>query len=119
MRFNHKMEKKTLKFTDILAQMILRGEKDLTWRLFDDKNLQIGDEIDLVNFKTGEKFGEGTLIEVREKTLSTLTDEDFDGHEKFASEEEMYETYRGYYGDRVNPDSPLKIIRFTFTKASV
>ena len=106
------MEKKTLKFRSHLAELILNGEKDATWRLFDDKNLSEGDEVELINWNTGEKFGEAILVKVWEKRMGDLEDSDFDGHEKFASEDEMYANYRTYYGDRVGPDTIVKIIRF-------
>lgn len=103
---------KIIKFRNHLAKMVLAGEKDSTWRLFDDKNLQKGDTVELVNWDTGEIFGRATLVGAREKKMGELEESDFDGHEKFTSEEEMYQTYRGYYGDRVGPDTIVKIIRF-------
>jgi hypothetical protein len=108
------MEKKTIKFRDFLAKQILEGEKNSTWRLFDDKDLATGDEVDFINWNTLEKFGEAVLEDVCDKTLGTLESEDFEGHEKYESEEKMYESYRIYYGDRVGPDTPVKIIHFTF-----
>jgi hypothetical protein len=104
--------KKSLKFRDHLVKLVLEEKKDVTWRLFDDKDLSEGDEVDLINWNTKEKFGEATLIKVWEKKLRDLQDSDFDGHEKFSSNEEMYKTYRTYYGDRVGPDTVVKIIRF-------
>lgn len=106
------MERKVIKFRDFLADLIMKGEKDSTWRLFDDKNLQTGDEVDLVNWNTGEKFAEATLISVCEKKMGEILPEDFNGHEKYESEEDMYAHYRTYYGDKVGPDTPVKIIRF-------
>ena len=106
------MEKKTIKFRDNLAKLVLAGEKDLTWRLFDDKDLSEGDEVDLINWNTKEKFGEAVLTKVWEKKMGELQDSDFDGHEKFSNDEEMYKTYRLYYGDKVGPDTVVKIIRF-------
>ena len=102
-----------MKFRDNLAKLVLAGEKDLTWRLFDDKALVEGDVVDLINWNTGEKFGEATLMQVWEKKMGELQDSDFDGHEKFTNDEEMYQTYRTYYGDRVGPDTIVKIIRFS------
>lgn len=102
---------KTLKFKDSLAKLILAGEKDSTWRLFDDKDLQEGDSVELVNSDTGEIFARAVLAEVREKKMGELEESDFDGHEKYLSKEEMYRTYRGYYGDRVSSDTIIKIIR--------
>ncbi len=106
------MERKTIKFRDYLVELVVDGKKDSTWRLFDDKDLQEGDEVDLINWNTKEKFAEAILTEVREKKLGQLVEADFDGHEKFESEEAMYAAYRTYYGDRVGPDTVVKIIRF-------
>ena len=106
------MQKKTIKFKDELAKLILAGEKSLTWRLFDDKDLSEGDEVDLINKDTMRKFGDAILTDVYEKKMGELEESDFDGHEKYANDEEMYQTYRTYYGDRVTPDTIVKIIRF-------
>ncbi|MDO8425706.1 MAG: ASCH domain-containing protein [bacterium] len=103
---------KSIKFRDHLAKLILAGKKDSTWRLFDDKDLQQGDEVECINKDTGEVFATAVLTDVREKRLGEVEDADFDGHERFASEEEMYQTYRTYYGDEVGPQTLVKIIRF-------
>ena len=55
---------KIIKFRDSLAKLVLAGEKDLTWRLFDDKDLVEGDKVDLINWNTKEKFGEAVLVKV-------------------------------------------------------
>jgi hypothetical protein len=106
------MEKKTIKFRDNLINPILIGEKNVTCRLFDDKNLSAGDEINLVNWNTGEKFGEAIITDVWEKKMGEIEEKDFDGHEKFSSKEEMFNTFRQYYGDRININTMVKIIRF-------
>lgn len=106
------MPPKTIKFRSHLAELVAKGEKTSTWRLFDDKNLTTGDVVDFINWDTGEKFAEAKLTDVYEKTLSTIADADWIGHEKFASEEEMYTTYKTYYGYRVGPDTVVKIIHF-------
>lgn len=106
---------KTLKFKSYLAQRILSGEKTGTWRLFDDKDLQVGDELEFFDSETKEKFGNAKIITLVEKTLGTLTDEDWKGHERYGSEEAMYEHFKAYYGDKVGLDTPLKIIHFDFT----
>lgn len=94
--------------------MIRSGKKSTIWRLFDDKDLQKGDVLTGTITGTGEVFGEIIITDVRTRTLGTLTEEDWEGHERFGSEEEMYKTYRGYYGDRVGPDSEVKILKFDF-----
>lgn len=106
---------KTLKFTPELCTQILAGTKTSTWRLFDDKDLTAGDELTFVNKETLESFGTGEITQLYTKTLGTLVESDWIGHERFASDKVMYETYRSYYGDKVNPETEVKIIQFTFT----
>ncbi|MEK7586416.1 MAG: ASCH domain-containing protein [Patescibacteria group bacterium] len=103
---------KPLKFTNDLAEKILVGEKDSTWRLFDDKNLTVGDELSLVNRDTGQEFAKAIIISIKEKKMGEIKGSDFSGHEKYKSEEEMYEDFKKYYGDKVTPESVVKIIRF-------
>lgn len=107
---------KTLKFMPHLVSMILSGEKTSTWRLFDDKDLQKGDELILINKETEEEFAKAVITKVEEKKLKDVKEEDFVGHEKFESEEKMYETYRKYYGEKVNPDTIVKMIDFKLTR---
>jgi len=105
---------KTLKFKTHLCDKILGGSKTSTWRLFDDKGLQVGDELEFINKDTGETIGTATITSLYTKTLGTLEDKDWEGHERFESNEEMYGTYRSYYGDKVDEDSEVKILSFTF-----
>ncbi|MDD2657645.1 MAG: NUDIX domain-containing protein [Candidatus Pacebacteria bacterium] len=109
---------KTLKFAPHLVEKILSGEKNSTWRLFDDKNLQEGDELIFINKETGEQFGTAKITSLKTKTLGTLTDDDRAGHEKYASDNEMYASYKKYYGDKVDENSEVKILTFDFTKDS-
>lgn len=106
------MNKKIIKFRNYLVKEILEGRKDVTWRLFDDKNLQVGDRLILQNWNTGENFAEAEITDVREKKIGEIKKSDFEGHEKFKNKEEMLETYRKYYGDRLTPDTIVKIIKF-------
>ncbi len=109
---------KTLKFKPQLVAQILAGTKTATWRLFDDKDIQVGDIIDVFNKETGDQFGVVTITRVRIKTLGTLEESDWEGHERYESEAAMYAEYRGYYGDAVGPDSEIKQIDFDFSPSS-
>ena len=51
------MPTKQVKFVPSLVDLILKGEKTATTRLFDDKDLQTGDIIELVNRDTKKVFG--------------------------------------------------------------
>jgi hypothetical protein len=104
---------KTLKFYDDLIPLILSGEKTSTWRLFDDKNLSVGDELSFINRTTGEEFAQAKVLSIREKTLGELDDEDYDdGHERYESKEKMLEAWQSYYNDTVTMDTPVKLIKF-------
>ncbi len=103
---------KTVKFTQVLADLILKGEKTSTWRLFDDKDLQIGDKLVFQVKETGVDFANAEILSVREKKLGDITEDDQTGHEPFISQEEMLNTYKKYYGDKVTLDTIVKIIDF-------
>jgi hypothetical protein len=92
--------------------LVISGEKTSTWRLFDEKDLQKDDNLLLINKATGEEFAKAIIIKVEEKKLKDLKEDDFEGHEKFESEEKMYEVYKSYYGDKVNPDTIIKMVDF-------
>lgn len=94
--------------------MVLSGEKFVTWRLFDEKDLLIGDDLVFINSDTGEEFGTAIILEIREKMLKDINDDDFVGHEKFESYEDMLQRYINYYGDKVTLETIVKIIRFDF-----
>ena len=110
------MKMKTIKFRRELADLIIAGEKTTTWRLFDDKDLCEGEEVSFVVWENGNVFARAKLIKVYGKTLGTLDDADWDGHEKFASHAEMYKTYETYYHQAVNANSSVKIIIFEIIK---
>jgi len=107
---------KTLKFRKYLVDLILKKEKNSTWRLFDDKDLSVDDEISFVIWETGEEFEREKILDVKETVFGELTDEDWKGHEKFESEKNMYDTYSKYYNQKVGENSPVKIIKFKLIK---
>jgi hypothetical protein len=107
---------KTLKFEPHLAALMLKAEKTATWRLYDDKALAQGDEISCINRETGKEFGTAIVERLSIKPLGQLDDEDWQGHERFTSEEEMYKTYQSYYPNEVvNADTLVKILHLNFT----
>ncbi|MEK7170732.1 MAG: ASCH domain-containing protein [Patescibacteria group bacterium] len=103
---------KTLKFAENLVPLVLSGEKYSTWRLFDDKNIQEGDEINFVSAETNEVFARASVTKVIERAMGKLKQEEIEGHEKYASDEEMYETFSDYYKRSVGPDTIVKVIWF-------
>lgn len=103
---------KTIKFSPTLVPLVLNGSKTSTWRLFDDKNLQIGDELEFLNRETGQVFCHAEIIGVKEKALGEITETDFDGHETYHDRDEMLAAYRSYYGDTVDWNTMVKMIDF-------
>ena len=105
---------KTLKFRKELSELILSKKKNTTWRLFDDKDLSVGDILSFVVWETLEEFAKVKVISVSETVFGNLKEGDWEGHEKFCSEEEMYKIYSKYYNCLVNKKTPVKIIKFKF-----
>lgn len=109
---------KTLKFRPHLVSPILSGQKVSTWRLFDDKDLQAGDNLDLLNSETKEKFAEAEIVNTAEKSFNSLTEADLKGYEDFNGLDEIVKHFQKYYGDRVNADTLIKIIDFKTLRLS-
>ena len=107
---------KTIKFAGSLVELILNGSKTVTWRLFDDKDLQQVDELEFINRDTGEVFGYAKILWTKEKLIKDIRDEDYDaGHEKYKNTEELILNFGKYYeGREVDENTSIKIIKFKF-----
>ena len=103
---------KTIKFRPWLVDEIKAGKKTVTWRLFDDKNLQAGDTVELMNWQTREVFATAKLKRVWEKPMKELSSQEMDGHESYPSAEEFYKTYATYYRQPIGPETVAKLIEF-------
>lgn len=108
---------KTLKFKSNLVPLILNRTKTVTWRMFDDKDLQASDMCEFVNSDTGVIFAHATITAIKEKKLGEVNDADFtEGHERYINQQDMVEHYRSYYGPVVDIESDIKIITFKLEK---
>jgi len=111
---------KSIKLDHQLAMRVQAGEKTSTWRLFDDKDLSVNDEVRLIDKvdparpETWQAMGTAIINRVIQKRLGDIGPEDMLGHEKFTSTEEMVTTFQGYYGPDVTEATTVKIIHFTF-----
>jgi len=103
---------KKLRFDDSLVEPILAGSKKATWRLNDDKDLTEGDILELIRYSDKTSFATAMITQVVEKPFAELTEEDWQGHERFSTDEEMYTSYAKYYNQPVDPKTKLKIVRF-------
>lgn len=112
---------KSLKLDHKLAAQVLAGKKTATWRLNDDKDLHVNDDVMLVDKvdqndpTTWKTIGVARICSVLEKLLGDVSQADMQDGEKFTSIEDLLKTFRGYYGPQVSEDTPVKIIRFSFS----
>ncbi|MFB6144497.1 MAG: ASCH domain-containing protein [Candidatus Nanohaloarchaea archaeon] len=100
-----------IRFEEELVDLILDGEKDTTWRLWEERDVSPGQKVSLTD-TSGERFAEAEILWVKDTTFSDLTEEDIEGHESYESKEEMYRTYEGYYDREVDGDTEVKVIKF-------
>ncbi len=111
---------KKLKLDHDLAEMVMRGEKTSTWRLFDDKQLTVNDIVVLIDKVDPDQpqgwvaIGTGRINKIIEKRVGDIEESDYEGHEPHESPEARLATYKGYYGDKVTWDTPVKMIHFDF-----
>jgi len=112
---------KTLKFNHELAELIRQGKKTATWRVNDEKNLSVDDDVwiidkvDKQNPDTWQAIGTAKITEILAKHLGDIKDGELGGQEEYASKDEMVKTFRQYYGLDINEQTPVKIIHFIFT----
>lgn len=102
---------KTLKFRHDFVKEIIEGRKTTTWRLFDDKDLKTGDRLSLVDSQTGEVFAKAVIIDTQTKTIENLTDDELKNH-GYNNRDDMITSHKGYYGDKVDLDTGVKIVEF-------
>lgn len=107
---------KSLKFRKSLVSSILDGTKIITWRLFDDKNLRAGDDLEFINFDTGEKFANAKVLNILEKKISEIKKSDYEGHEEYLNQDEIIKHFQEYYEENIDLDTMIKIIRFKLVK---
>lgn len=113
---------KQLKFEHQLAKNIMAGSKTSTFRFFDDKHLSVGDIVEVIdkveqdNPATWQIIGDATISQVTEKRVADLEAADWDGHEHYASTKDFIDTHSHYYREQITDNTPIKIIRFTFSK---
>ncbi len=103
---------KSLKFRSYLVTKILSGEKRSTWRLFDDKDLQAGDQLSFIEHETGQEFSKAKIIKTLERPACALLEEKVIGSEKYENNNEMYADLESLYKQPVGPDALVKIIYF-------
>lgn len=112
---------KVLKLNHAEADRILAGEQTTTIRLFDDKDIRVNDEIELLDKvdphdrASWRPIGIAKVTSVHEKLFGQLTIEDVKSESFGTSIQEAEEKLGFYYGAGINHNTPLKVIHFEFT----
>lgn len=111
---------KTLKLDHKLAKDVLKGTKTSTWRIYDDKDISVDDDIELIDKVDGLEpstwrvIGRAHVNAVLSKRIEDLTDQDMKESHQYSSVDEVMNEFRRYYGEGVNEQTPVKIIHFSF-----
>ncbi len=112
---------KSLKIDHRYAAEIVNGTVSVTWRINDDKDLHVNDDVSIIDKieptdpKTWKVLGTARIVSIIEKQLGAIASDDMEGEQKFASAKEAIKQYRLFYGPQIDEQTPVKIIRFTFT----
>ncbi len=112
---------KTLKFNHELAEQVRSGQKTVTWRVNDEKNISVDDEVwiidkvDKKNPDTWLAIGTAKVTEILAKHLGDISNEELGGDEAYASKEAMVKAFQEYYGRDIHEHTPVKIIHFVFS----
>lgn len=112
---------KSLKINHQFVADILSGKRKTTWRINDDKDLHVNDRVQLIDKKdpsdpsTWQPIGIIIIESILEKQLGKVTEQDLEEGQHYDSMDDILEEYRGYYGQQVVLETPVKIIRFSFS----
>lgn len=111
---------KILKLDHDVVQDVLNGSKRTTWRMYDDKDISVHDELELLDKvdpkdrSTWRPIGIAKVTQVVEKPLKNITELDTEGHKGYSSVNDILATFRKRHGDHVTLETPIKIIHFSF-----
>jgi ribonuclease HI len=113
---------KKLKLDHDVAQWVAAGQQTATWRLYDDKDLTVNDEVALIDKidpakpATCQVIGRARINRIIENRVGDISNEDYLGYgQPPASPELRLQSLRNYYGEQVNWDTPVKMLHFDFT----
>lgn len=110
---------KQLKFSDKAAQLIRSGAKKSTFRMFDDKDLSVNDEveiIDKVNPKRPSTWQPICIVRVDsviEKRLGDIDSYDLSKYDIYPAFDKLLHALKSYYGERFSLENTVKIITFS------
>lgn len=112
---------KILKLNHKEAQLVLSGKRT-TWRLFDDKDLYVNDVVQLLdkqddhNAESWAVIGTAKISKIVEKQLVDISQHEL-SQEGYRSLKALLDAFSAFYNRVVQPDTPVKIVHFDFTRA--
>jgi ribonuclease HI len=95
---------KTLTFSSDQVQPIIDGTITETWRIYDDKDLSIDDEVECLDKKTGKAFGKLRINQITTRRYGEIKETG-----------SALELLKAAYGKAIAPDAHVKAIQFSFT----
>ncbi len=111
---------KQIKFDHQQAHDIRAGQKTATLRFFDDKNIRVGDALEVIDKVEGDnpaswlRIGKMHITEVLEKLVKDIYEGDWAGTETYPTQTDFLETMSDLYKQPIGQDTSLKIVRFRF-----
>lgn len=116
---------KALKLNHAIASQLKDGKENATWRINDDKDLHVNDVITLIDKVDPLKpaswvaVGIGQITSILEKQLGKVNQQDVLSGEQLLPLDKLLEKYRTYYGQQVNEETPVKIVKFAYKKNTI
>lgn len=110
---------KQLKFSHKAAQLINSGDKRSTFRMFDDKDISVNDEIEIIDKVDPNRPSTWRPIcivkvnSVIQKRLSNIDSDDLTKYDIYPTFDKLLHAMKIYYGNRFNAESTIKIISFS------
>lgn len=112
---------KQLKFEHTFAEAIKAGIKTATFRVNDDKDIRVGDVLQLVDKVDGSHpttwliTGELTITTIQAVPLEELSKDQISRAESFDSLDEMLQTFRRFYGEHITMSTLVLVLYFSFS----
>lgn len=104
---------KSVDFNHKLVDLVKTGSKTKTYRLT-NKQVIIGETVATHDSQNGQLFGYLKIKSVTQKTLGEI-DLQTEGHEKYATQQEFFNTFKNYYPALdISANSPVWIYDFEF-----
>jgi len=107
---------KKLKFNQTEIKLIKKGKLKVTWRLDDDKDLNVNDEIIGTDINKGQVFGLILIKEIVIKNIKDITQQEIIDSITYKSRNDAVNKLNVFYNKKVKLDENIKIVKFEFVE---